>query len=317
MTDALSSRTPADATAHAYFIENQRGQRLLCLARSTTWPAPLGVVVLPPGYERRPHHYAVFADYLVRHGFDVVRFDFANHIGDSDGDVIDFTMSSMSSDIEAVLLDTATRYQGLPLAVVAASLASRAAIRAASRTTPAASVEAIGLILPVVDTEFTTTQAIGKNVIDEWRSGKQTDATARCRVLSHDVTYEFSRDAIVNDWAGTAACSRELDLLGTGVLAIAAAQDDWTSVDDIAQTLGNRPEREIVVLEAASHELSLNAPVVRQLMEELTTWLWRRLGHSAGAVEHPSFQSVVELTNRERAWKSDHYASLLEQPTYD
>jgi alpha-beta hydrolase superfamily lysophospholipase len=292
------------------------GGALQFLYMSSRWEKSVGLVVVAPGYEHRIHHYSLLAHYLVDHGFDVLRFDLRNHIGLSEGEIADFTMTSMANDIGDALLDARGRCTGLPISVVASSLASRAAVRAtyAASERGDALVHALVMILPVVDVEYSTTRAIGRNAVEEWRTGAVTDPTRLDMVLSHEVAYSFARDVIDGGWSGIDGTRQELEGIDTDVLAIAAAEDTWVELDDVERTIVNAGDalREIVVLESCSHELAFNAPVVRLLMEEVISWLWQRHGQAPTDVTHPEFQEIVAIMDRERGWKAEGYACLQE-----
>lgn len=294
-------------------FENGAGRRLFGLLSEPMKGERRGVVVLPPGYERRIHHYAVLSRHLVRRGYTTVRFDFTNHIGLSDGEVFDFTMSSMVDDVASVL--STCREQPPPgsLSVVASSLAARATIRALAEGRDEGVASAV-LILPVVDVERTTTEVVGANRVGAWRSGKVTDPTLPNRVLNHDVSYGFARDVIdsgLDDLAGT---KRELARIRCPVTALAAERDDWVDVEQVREGMGaDAPAaRATILIEAASHEFSSNAPVVRLLLEQVGDRLARDGGEEPSPVRHLDFDEMVETIREEKAWKLDDYRTVRE-----
>lgn len=314
MTTTDSAPIAASELRWAHHIEKANGQRLLCMYERTPRDEPIGIVVMPPGYERRMHHYAVFAAYLVRHGFDVLRFDLSNHLGFSDGEVVNFTLGSAADDIATAITHAKETAPELPICVVGTSLAARAAVRAVSSVQNESPSQALVMILPVVDVEHTTTEAIGRNVIDEWRRGLVTDPDLVGRVINQDVAWAFVQDAHRQNLAELQSTCEELAALECDALALAAAEDSWVRVSDVEKAFdqSGRYLREIVVLDAASHDLSTNAPVLRLLMEEITSWLWARCGHSDDhGVTHLDFQEVVTLMNQERSWKAEEYQPLI------
>lgn len=303
-----------EVRAQSFAVVNDRDQSLFALLTAPAAGEPVATVVMPPGYERRIHHYSVFARYLVRHGYSVLRFDFSNHVGLSDGEVFDFTMSSMAHDIEAVVRHVTDRDNAPPVALMASSLASRAALRAASRLDDLdRRLSGLVLILPVIDVEYTTTQAIGHNVVDEWRRGDVTDPRQPCQVLNHVVGYEFSRDALAGSWDGVETTHGELAELAVPVVAIAAERDDWVRPEDIEQAMSvpAPAPRSTVFLEATSHDLSHNAPVVRLLMEQVLEALAGLRDAPPPEVAHLDFDEIVETVTVEKAWKHDGYRTVV------
>jgi len=297
-------------------LENAAGRRLFGLFSEPLEAERRGVVVLPPGYERRIHHYAVLSRHLVRHGYATVRFDFTNHIGLSEGEVFDLTMSSMVDDVTSVL--AAYREQEPPgaLSVVASSLAARATIRALAEG-PDDGVQSAVLILPVVDVERTTTEVVGENRVGKWRTGEVTDPTLPNRVLSHDVSYGFAKDVVESGLHDLAGTKDELARIRCPVTALAAERDDWVDVGQVREAMGvDAPgARATVLIEAASHEFSSNAPVVRLLLEQVGDRLATDRGEEPPPVRHLDFDEMVETIRQEKAWKLDSYRTVREVVT--
>jgi pimeloyl-ACP methyl ester carboxylesterase len=289
---------------------NAAGQRILAVAGERPDGSPRGTVVLVPGYQQRIHHLALLSRSLVRRGYRTVRFDLTDHVGASDGNVADLTMSSMAEDARAVLAACADSSPA-PLHVVATSLGARAAVRALATMSDAGddSVSAAVLVLPVVDVEATINAAADSDFFDEWRSGRQTDPAATERVIDHQVRYEFARDAIASGFLGVDATAEEISRISAAVRAIAAERDDWVdpaAVED-AMSRTARGERSTLILSATSHDLANNPPVMRLLLEQIVAAL------SPGRddeVPHLSFEELLDTINQERAWAREEYAGL-------
>ena len=194
----------SEVVAGALEFTNVLGRRILGVTGEGPAGAPRGTVVLVPGYQQRIHHLALLSRSLVRHGYRTVRFDLTNHVGHSEGEVADLSMSSMAHDAEAVLSGCADRWVG-PLFVVATSLGARAVVRALTSGSTG-SVTAAVLVLPVVDVEYTINEAVERDVFDEWRSGRHNDPFELGRVIDHDIRYHFVRDAIESGFAGRLSC---------------------------------------------------------------------------------------------------------------
>lgn len=292
-------------------VRTPEGARILALSSYIPAAEQRGVVVLPPGYERRIHHYAVLSDVLVRHGYRTVRFDLTNHVGLSDGEVADFTMSSVSTDLSAVIGHARDRAREERLYVVAPSLAARAAFRALSRDCAA---DGLVALLPVVDVRYTITRAAGSDVIGRWKAGDLAHARY-ARVSKSDVGPRFPEDAVAEDWGGLDQGKRELAAVACPVLAIVAEQDDWVrtgDVEDIFEDEARWPRR-CVVMEASSHDLASNLPVLR-LMLELTVSSLDSLSGPSREVQVPDFNEFVELVTRERRWAHGSYEELAASP---
>jgi pimeloyl-ACP methyl ester carboxylesterase len=292
-------------------VRTPEGARILALSSHAPGAEQRGVVVLPPGYERRIHHYAVLSDVLVQHGYRTIRFDLTNHVGLSDGEVADFTMSSISADLSAVIAHARAQMGGERLYVVAPSLAARAAFRVLSRDCAADGMVAM---LPVVDVRYTITQAAGSDVIGRWQDGDLAQAR-HTRVSKSDVGPRFPEDAVAEDWGGVDQGKRELAAVPCPVVAIVAERDDWVRTDDVEAAFEGevRWARRRVVVEASSHDLASNLPVLR-LMLELTVNSLDSMSGTSREVRVPDFNEFVELVTRERRWARSSYEELDASP---
>lgn len=114
---------------------NSRGRRLALyhdLPRDPLGPGtPL--VIIAPGYGRTKTDHLVLAQYLAGNGFQTLRFDHSNHIGESDGILEHTTLTDMQSDLLGVLDFAAQTWPAAPIAVIAPDLDSRAALKVAAR----------------------------------------------------------------------------------------------------------------------------------------------------------------------------------------
>ena len=62
----------------------------------------LPVVVISPGYGETKRDYLTLAYYFAGNGFQVVRYDHTNHVGESDGSHYQVSLSSMKEDFQTM-----------------------------------------------------------------------------------------------------------------------------------------------------------------------------------------------------------------------
>lgn len=279
-----------------------------CLAALVCEPVDMparGLVVVPPGYERRIHHYGVPSRHLIRAGYATLRFDHSNHVGLSDGDVYDLTMSSMTEDIVAALDAASGVVPGVPLSVAAPSLSARAAVRAVSGGGAALTgVERVVLLLPVVDVRRTVATVAGADVFEMRRRGEIEDHV----VSEHVVSGRFADDAVEHGFDTLTGTQHELSTITTPVTAVTAETDDWVVLDDVLTAMDHPAdaERRMVVIEGSSHAISQNPPALRTFLEALVAGV----GDDADAPPHMSFEEIVDTVQAERAWAADGYESF-------
>lgn len=263
----------------------------------------LGLVLIPASYSKQIRHYALLSAYLNRHGFDTLRFDLTNHVGLSDGEVRHFSMSSMVEDIKGVLTSEATA--GRSVSMVAFSLAARAAIRVWAEL---GRLEQLVLVMPVVNPRSTLLRATGTDVLDQAYWDRVRAADGVLDVMGYGVGWQFGADASASRLAELSDTAQDLSVVAAPIATIFGGADEWVAADEVNEVLraAQFPERTTIVIEAASHDLAYNPPVVRLLVEALL----RVLDRSITEVEHMSFDEVVAVAKRERRWARSGYREL-------
>ncbi len=281
-------------------IANVSGATVVGLRSPACGPS-LGQVLVPSSYSKQIRHYALLSAYLNLHGFDTLRFDLTNHVGFSDGEIRQFSMSSMVDDIKAVV----TAEAGSSVSIVAFSLAARAAIRVWSELGCA---EQLVLVMPVVNPRSTLLKATGTDVfaatfLDRLRAGKGV-----LDVMGYAVGWEFGRDGLASRLAELADTAEDLDAVAAPIATIFGGADEWVLADEVTGVLrpDQFPGRTTVLIEEASHDLAHNPPVVRMLVEAML----RVLDPAIARVEHMSFDDVVAVAKRERRWARSGYREL-------
>jgi alpha-beta hydrolase superfamily lysophospholipase len=288
---------------------NDADQRLRWLSTRRHDIDPRATVLVPPGYGRRIHHYSVLARALADNGYLVIRFDLSNHVGYSDGDVADLSMTSIERDVRAMVRQEQAATPELPLLVVAPSLAGRATMRALAGVEDVAGCV---LLLPVADVERTITQVTGVDGFSQWRRGEARDPNALRRVVEHDVKWAFVADAIERNWGGVGPAREDVAAIVAPVHAIAAEQDDWVVAEDVTNVVGGAAvhPRRLTVLDATSHDVAQNPPVMRLLMTTTLESMADMIGREPAVPALPDFEQILETVTLERRWAHDEYAAM-------
>ncbi|MFO0730707.1 MAG: methyltransferase domain-containing protein [Nitrospiraceae bacterium] len=90
---------------------------------------PLQIVVLAPEFGQTQTAYLALSYYLAARGVRVIRFDYSNHIGLSEGSPECVRMSSIEDDLDAILLWVRQQWPDAASTLIAPDLAGRIAVR--------------------------------------------------------------------------------------------------------------------------------------------------------------------------------------------
>lgn len=289
---------------------NRRGQEIVGVLSTPSDRRWHGVVYLVPGFERQLYHYGPVAESFCRHGFATLRADLTNHVGASEGDITRFTLASAADDIGSVV--SALSAAGEPVVVVPSSLSARSAVRVVAEDKLA---HGLILLLPVVDVDYTVRKASVSVSLDDWRSGVVHDPRQLVIIVEHEIEAEFARAAIEEGWCGVDSVRSEIAQIPAPVAAICAREDDWVLATDVEEALSapGLDERQVVILEATSHQLTKNPIAVRLLIESLLITVERMARVEPRAITHLEFDEVVSTVRRDRRWAKSKYHDLSEE----
>jgi hypothetical protein len=197
-------------------------------------------------------------------------------------------------------------YPDAPIVLLAPSLTARAAMRSlGSLDTPIAGAM---LVLPVVDVQATIAAVGERDLLGDYRRGEIRDGECM-RVVDHEISTEFARDAWDASWIGLDATSADLARCDLSQQAIVAERDEWVVAEDVINVL-TQANVDVTVLEATSHDLANNLPVMREVLRLAVECTAELIGLAPDDHSLPSFDELVAIIRAERAWAKGGYADL-------
>ncbi len=264
---------------------------VLCHDRPRTAPAgDAPVVVLAPGYGESKRDYVPLAYYLAGNGFDVVRYDNVNHVGESDGLVTQFRLEDMETDLETVLEHVASRWPGRPIGLVATSLAGRVALKVAGRVPH---VSLLMLINGIMDVRHTLQAVHQEDLIGEHLAGVRKGVV---NILGLTIDADrWLEHAVQADYADLSTTQRDAERLQAPVVLFHAEQDAWVdpaSIACVAEAIGPRLRHSFEV-PGALHRLQESPRKARTVYRQIALCCQQELWPSRRQ------ESMVEPSHRE------------------
>lgn len=215
------------------------------------------VVVLAPGYGETKRDYLTLAYYFSSNGFHVLRYDHTNHVGESDGEHYDISLTSMKNDFQAVTQYVATQWPTQPIIGVAASLASRIMLKAEVENS---SVSLLISLMGIVDVQQSLAIVHQEDLFAGYLDGNFPESA---NVLGFNVSNVFLQDALENDFATLESTLRDIQSLSTGVILVSAGKDAWVdqhAIQTVSHVLGSGLVHHQIVPESL-HRLQENPKV--------------------------------------------------------
>ncbi|HAV11028.1 MAG TPA: hypothetical protein DCX32_00555 [Candidatus Moranbacteria bacterium] len=149
------------------FIQNRKKQKIAVIVEENENPRGLVFVMHGLSGCKDQSHIKAFASAFSEKGFAVIRFDTTNTLGESDGDLIDATLTNYYEDLEDVIRWSESQsWHQEPFVLVGHSLGAISSILFAEKYPE--KVKAIAPISTVVSGELTEDTPDFKAIADEW-----------------------------------------------------------------------------------------------------------------------------------------------------
>lgn len=267
------SRLSSDLLEH----RNQRGRRIAIYHDySRHLPSPgCPLVILAPGYGETKKDYVSLAYYLASNGFHVLRYDYTNHVGESEGGLISTTLTSMKEDLLAVLDYADHLWPASPVSVVASGLAGRVALKA---FTDSRRVKLLVLLAPVVDLQQTLIAVHQEDLIGTHLQGIRRGVS---NILGLNVDADrWLGDAIREGYADLQTTLKDATHIKTPVVLFSSDHDPWVqqkSLREVKTALREHALDWYLIPEASQGLLGSPArtrEVIRQLVSCCQIWLY-------------------------------------------
>ncbi|MDE3019533.1 MAG: alpha/beta fold hydrolase, partial [Nitrospirota bacterium] len=209
---------------------NRQGQRLALyhdhLRQALPPSAP--TVIISPGYGETKKEQIALAYYFAANGFRVLRYDYTNHVGESEGDIQQSTLSGMKQDLTAMLDFAERTWPASPVTVVASSLAGRVALKAVAGDRR---VSLLVLLNAVVDVRATLVAVHQEDHMGMYLNGA---ARGMMNVLGFNINADhWLEDAIAEGYADLHTTVKDAEQIRTPVVIFAAENDAWISKDSL------------------------------------------------------------------------------------
>jgi alpha/beta superfamily hydrolase len=271
------------------------------------------VVIVVPPYAKTMRNLVPVALYLTANGFQSWRFDYTNHLGASEGDIADFTISSTIDDVKAMTKAVRDRCGKVPLGVICSSLGARVAFRALRES---ADVTVLISLVGVVNLHATLVSIMGCDLVSDLLARRPIPPSQE--VLGYRVRDGFIRDLVQQNLFSLESAREDLARCPFPIIHIAAENDAWTDLKDVEYAFGAKREsvqHDLYLLPEASHKLENNPTASRDALCQAVKLLAWHLTHRSietADVRCPSFTQIVAQNREERATeeRSDRMTQL-------
>jgi pimeloyl-ACP methyl ester carboxylesterase len=289
------SNDALEVTTQRFVLAPDPGEHVVGMVQRAEVTAPEApLVILPPTYGRSMRDYAAVSWFLLANGFRVVRFDNRHHVGESHGDIYDYSPRAAIADLEAVVAFARAQLGRAPWALAAFSLGWRWALRCLR---DARDLSLLFGIVGVVDMRTTLFHVMEGDWFALYAEGR---LPPEGRPLGHLVASRFIVDSVelgLHDLDGT---RRDLERCHFPAVQVIGEADPWVPVAEVEEAFGgsgrHRGERTVCVLPGVQHELQKNPTAAAMALEQMVISCHEHLyGVAPEEIVAPSLPELVRF----------------------
>ncbi|HEX6438334.1 MAG TPA: methyltransferase domain-containing protein [Candidatus Binatia bacterium] len=220
--------------------------------------SPLGTVLIAPAYGETKENNLLISAYLAANRFCGLRFDWSDHVGESEGDICTSTLTKMRQVLVSLLDYAQLRFSEQPVGIFASSLAARVAIKVTAQDRRPAFLVCL---TPVVDLRETLTMVYKEDLAGNYSAGKRYGTID---ILGLTINADnFLEDAITNSFVDLMSTKRDARSIAIPSYFVVGERDTWVRIEDAKSVVEclSSATKTIVVLSTMLHRL-LESPTI-------------------------------------------------------
>lgn len=228
---------------------------------------PNKIIIIPPAFGETKRDTLKIAYYLVKNGFNVLRYDATDHVGESTGDMIDASLEKMKNDLIASIDFSQDILGAKEIGIVTNSLGVRVSIKTASQDNRVKLL--IGLV-GIIDVRSSLIAVYHQDVIGEILQEKYKGKNA-VDVMGFEVSVDFVKSAIKHKYEDLETTKDDLKKICIPIVFVYADSDPWVNLNDAEEIL-KAPlyaNREFFLIPNAMHQLNENPQAVQMAIAQI------------------------------------------------
>lgn len=249
------------------------------------------VVIISHGYGETKRDYISTSYYLVSNGFAVIRYDCLNHLGGSDGDIINFTLKDMEVSLLGAINYAKKEFKVQGCGVIASSISSRVALKMATKTE---AIEYIIALTTIVNLRDSLLSVYKEDLVDEYKKGKRWGALD---ILGFELRDDFLQYIIENEYEDLNSTLKDMKKIKAPVCYLAASDDAWVKYEDVRKTHDATVDsrRKLITISHALHQIQENPRLAQlailKIVESCLEYTGRK--KSMSNLSKPSIRDIV------------------------
>ena len=293
-------------------LVNSRGRKIIAYLDSPAADVtPSGMVLIAPGYGETKENNLLVSGHLAVNGFCGIRFDWTDHVGESEGDISRCTLSKMQQDLVDIYCYVRHEYACDNVGIFATSLAARVALKLAAQS----QIAFLICVNPVINLRQTLKMVYREDLVENHKQGKRYGALD---ILGFSIDADnFLHDSVSRSFADLFSSESDASRVSGPALFFAGERDGWVEMSDV-QRVFNRlrtTNRDFVVLPTVLHRLLENPSAATKALDIIVTLLNSRFRYEARHIAYPDRSQLQIRGAAEKAHlrRVHHYSKTEER----
>jgi alpha-beta hydrolase superfamily lysophospholipase/SAM-dependent methyltransferase len=280
---------------------NRSGKQIAGFLDQLTGSDPTkGVIIIVPGYGKTKIGNLRLAYYLALNGFQVIRYDHSNHVGDSEGSVLFTTLSQMEEDLASVIDFVEEQERAMTIGIVGESLGARIALKRASKDKR---LRFLVSLIGIFDLQETLRTIYDEDGFVEKLNGIELGIRD---VMGFQVDADrFIEDAYKHGFHSIETSLKDVAELSIPTFFFVAEKDPWVSQEAARSVFEKSPadRKKLYIIPGIMHELFENPVVAADTCCEIVRVAGRCVNGALTAespIQVPTNKVITTRTRSER-----------------
>ncbi|MBU2257642.1 MAG: hypothetical protein KJ926_00810 [Candidatus Omnitrophica bacterium] len=219
-------------------------------------PQNNNLIIIPPAYGETKKDSLKISYFLVRNGFNCIRYDSTDHVGESYGDMLDASFEKMKDDLLSTLDFSETELKVSGVGLAGTSLGIRIGIKAASLDNR---IKLILGLVPIVDIQSSLRAIYHQDILAEVMEGMYKGKTID-DIMGFEVSIDFALSAIKYKYHNLDTTFDDIKMADIPLVMISAENDPWSDPKSVQAVLEHSPSKnkEFILIPNAMHQLNEN-----------------------------------------------------------
>lgn len=300
--------TDIKITSEILTYPNRQNQNIVAFYDYIDRAPKNNLIIIPPAYGETKKDSLKISYFLVKNGFNCLRFDATNHVGESDGDMLETSLEGMKDDLLSTLDFVEKEFKTSATGIVGTSLAIRVGIKAASQDKR---IKLISGLVPIIDIQSSLKAIYHQDVIGEILNGSYQDKTID-DVMGFEVSINFALSAIKNNYHNLESTREDLKKIDIPIILISAQNDPWVNFKDVEDSLNYSPARnkKFILIPNAMHQINENPEAALLALQQTVINCKRYLINYNSTIDSIIIPSHEEMS---RQWliEQERFKNLL------